>query len=84
MTFGVPTSLSSDGGPEFSATPTSEFLSRWGVHHRESSAYYPQSNGRAEVAVKKVKRLLKSCIGPGGSLNNDKFMRGNAAIAQYT
>ena len=28
------------------------------------------------MAVKKAKRLLKSCIGPGGSLNNDKFLRG--------
>lgn len=75
-TFGVPLSLSSDRGPEFSATATQEFLSLWGVQHRESAAYNPQSNGRAEVAVKKVKRLLKSCIGPNGSLNNDNFMKG--------
>jgi len=75
-TFGVPLSLTSDEGLEFTATATSDFLSRWGVHHRKSSAYNPQSNGRAEVAVKKVKRLLKSCIGPAGTLNNDKFMRG--------
>ena len=75
-TFGVPLNMSSDGGPELSATATDDFLSRWGVHHRESAAYNPQSNGRAEVAVKKAKRLLKSCIGPVGSLNNDKFLRG--------
>ena len=75
-TFGIPMNLSSDGGPEFDATATKEFLSLWGVHHRESSAYNPQSNGRAEVAVKKVKRLLETCVGPNGSLNNDKFMRG--------
>jgi len=75
-TFGVPLTMSSDGGPELSATATSDFLTRWGVHHRKSAAYNPQSNGRAEVAVKKAKRLLKSCIGPGGSLNNDKFLRG--------
>ena len=75
-TFGIPISLSSDGGPEFAATATAEFLSTWGVHHRMSSAHNPQSNGRAEVAVKKAKRLLKSCVGPSGSLNNDRFMRG--------
>ena len=75
-TFGVPNSLSSDGGPEFSASATQEFLSLWGVQHRESAAYHPQSNGRAEVAVKKAKRLLKTCIGPNGSLNNDQFMMG--------
>ena len=75
-TFGVPEILSSDGGPEFTATATKDFLDRWGVKHRLSSAYHPQSNGRAEVAVKKVKRLLKSCIDPKGGINNDHFLRG--------
>ena len=51
-TFGVPEEISSDGGPEFSASMTADFLSLWEIHHRVSSAYYPQSNGRAEVAVK--------------------------------
>ena len=74
--FGVPLTMSSDGGPEFTATATEDFLARWGVHHRQSAAYNPQSNGRAEVAVKKAKRLLKSCIDPRGSLNNDHFLRG--------
>ena len=75
-TFGVPEELSSDGGPEFTASQTQNFLSKWGVHHRKSSAYHPQSNGRAEVAVKSVKRLLRSNINPSGSLDNDKFLKG--------
>ena len=75
-TFGVPEILSSDGGPEFISTATEDFLTRWGVKHRQSSAYHPQSNGRAEVAVKKAKRLLKSCIDSRGGLNNDRFLRG--------
>ena len=74
-TFGVPKELASDGGPEFSADSTSSFLKTWGVEHRRSSAYYPQSNGRAEVAVKMVKRLLRSNVGPLGSLNTDKFLK---------
>ena len=74
-TFGVPKELSSDGGPEFSASATSEFLRKWGIMHRKSSAYHPKSNGRAEVAVKTVKRLLRSNVGPHGSLNTDRFLR---------
>jgi hypothetical protein len=74
-TFGVPEELSSDGGPEFSAGSTEAFLKLWGVNHRVSSAYFPQSNGRAEVAVKTVKRLLMSNTGPTGSLNHDRFVR---------
>ena len=56
-TFGVPAELSSDGGPEFVVGSTETFLRTWGVKHRISSAYFPQSDGRAEVAVKTAKRL---------------------------
>lgn len=74
-TFGVPEELSSDGGPEFTAGETENFLRLWGVRHRLSSAGFPQSNGRAEVAVKTAKRLLMSNTGPTGSLDHDRFLR---------
>ena len=74
-TFGVPVELSSDGGPEFTASHTQDFLRLWGIRHRLSSAYFPQSNGRAEVAVKAAKRLLMSNTGPTGSLDHDRFLR---------
>ena len=74
-TFGVPEEISSDGGPEFSSAATTDFITRWEVRHRMSSAYFPQSNGRAEVAVKKAKRLLMDNAGPTGSLNNDGLLR---------
>ena len=72
-TFGVPEQLSSDGGTEFTADATREFLKKWGVSHRISSAYHPQSNGRAEVAVKAAKRMLRTNV-TSGTLNTDKFL----------
>lgn len=74
-TFGVPEELSSDGGPEFTADATRGFLLNWGVRQRISSAYHPKSNGRAEVAVKTAKRLMRSNVSPSGSLDTDKFLR---------
>ena len=74
-TFGAPEELASDGGPEFMASMTKEFLKKWGIRPRVSSAYHPQSNGRAEVAVKTAKRLLRSNIDRNGSLNTDNFLR---------
>ena len=74
-TFGVPEDMSSDGGPEFTAALTLKFLENWGIKHRISSVSYAQSNGRAEVAVKKAKRILMDNINPNGSLNNDNFLR---------
>ena len=40
-----------------------------------SSAYNPQSNGRAEFAVKSMKRLIEDNIGPDGELDTDTFLR---------
>ena len=75
-TFGVPEELSSDGGPEFIASETKAFCKKWGVRQRISSAYFPRSNGRAEVAVKSAKRLLHSNINASGSLDNDRLLQG--------
>ena len=73
-TFERPKDLSSDGGPELSAARTSEFLKRWGgVTHTLSSAYFPQSNGRVEVAVRITKQLLKDHVGPNGSIYSDSL-----------
>ena len=36
---------------------------------------HPQSNGRAEVAVKSAKRLLRSNTDSSGTLDNDRFLR---------
>ena len=74
-TFGVPVELSSDQGPEFMGDETQDFLLRWGIKHRDSAAYHPQSNGRAELAVKATKRLLEENIGADGKLDTDKFLR---------
>ena len=49
---------------------------RW----RQSSAYYLQSNGRAELAVKVAKRILHDNIGTYGSIDNDKVTR---ALLQF-
>ena len=73
--FGVPEEISSDGGPEFSLAATADFLTRWQVRHRMSSAYFLQSNCRADVAVKKAKRMLLDNVGPTGTLNNDGLLR---------
>jgi hypothetical protein len=39
--FGVPEELARDGGPEFTASLTREFLTCWGVGHCLSSAHHP-------------------------------------------
>ena len=69
-TYGIPDSITSDGGPEFTSQITRTFLKDWNVHHRISSAYHPHANCRAEVGVKSTKRLIAGNTGPGGTLTD--------------
>ena len=80
QTYAAPEELGTDGGPSFTSSTFQEFLKTWCVRHRLSSVAYPQSNGRAELAVKTAKRIVKGNTGPQGSLDNDNVAR---AILQY-
>ena len=78
--YGTAETFQSDGGPQFMASNFQKFLKQWNCSHRLSSVAYPQSNGRAEVAVKTAKRILRENITSTGSLDTDKVAR---AILQY-
>ena len=80
QSHGAPEELGSDDGPPFTSFPFTQFLRDWAVKHRLSSAAYPQSNGRAELAVKSAKRIICGNTGAQGSLDNDCAAR---AILQY-
>ena len=73
--WGVPLQFSSDGASVFTSLEMKSFFNRWGISHRVSSAYFPQSNKRAEVGVKSSKRLITKNLRSDGSLDTDKFAR---------
>ena len=72
---GAPSTLRTDGGPQFVARRTRDFLRRWGVTHQVSTPHFPQSNGHAEAAVKAVKRLVQK-VCTRGELDSDEFAQG--------
>ena len=75
-TFGVPEELATDGGPPFQSHDYHSFLRTWNVDRRLSSAHYPQSNGRAEAAVKSAKRILLGNVDPvTGMLDTENAAR---------
>ena len=74
-TYGVPEEISSDGGPQFDLQGYKSFLEDWGMKKRMSSAHYPQSNGRAELAVKTAKRTLIDLTDGYGRLRHDLAAR---------
>ena len=78
--MGVPEEVATDGGPSFTCYETQQFFRQWGIRHRLSSAHYPQSNGRAEVAVKTAKRLLCDDTERGGMVGTEGVA---VALLQY-
>ena len=77
--FGVPAVVESDGGPPFNSAEWKKFLDKWNIHHRLSSAMYPESNSRAEIGEKIVKRLIAD-NSLNGDINRDEVTR---ALLQY-
>ena len=55
---GIPQSLISDNGPQYSGNAFREFAKSYEFEHITSSPRYPQSNGLAERADGTVKRML--------------------------
>ncbi|XP_064086122.1 uncharacterized protein K02A2.6-like [Macrobrachium nipponense] len=78
--WGAPELISTDWGTNLISEETTSFFRKWGFTVRLSSAHYPQSNGRAEAAVKTAKRIIRANIGKGGSLDCNKA---SLAILQY-
>ena len=56
---GIPTTLVSDNGPQFTSKEFGDKMSKWGVNHLLTPPYHPASNGLAERAVGLVKDRLK-------------------------
>jgi hypothetical protein len=58
--LGLPESVFSDNGPQFSSKEFEMFCHDLGIKHETSSPHFPQSNGAAESAVKIAKHILST------------------------
>ena len=74
-TYGIPEELATDGGLTYMSYETQKFLADYGVRHRLSSVAFAQSNKRAELGVKSMKRLIRENTNRDGSLTNDRFLQ---------
>ena len=74
-TYGIPEELATDGGLTYMAHETQKFLEDYGVRHRLSSVAFAQSNKRAELGVKSMKRLIRENTNGDRSISNNRFLQ---------
>ena len=60
--FGTPKALISDRGTHFCNKTLGSVLKKYGVQHRVSTAYHPQTNGQAEVSNREIKSILEKTV----------------------
>ena len=72
---GIPTILTTDGGPQFASQAFSDFCRQWGIHHVLSSPHHHEANGAAEAAVKAMKALIAKTT-TIGRIDADEFRSG--------
>jgi hypothetical protein len=63
--YAAPVVLRPDGGRQLVSAEVHDFLRKWGVTLEPSSPHLPRTNGRAEAAVKFLKKLVKGCTPEG-------------------
>ncbi|XP_045812264.1 uncharacterized protein LOC123906408 [Trifolium pratense] len=62
--FGIPRAIISDQGTHFCNRTMEALLRKYGVVHRVSTAYHPQTNGQAEVSNREIKQVLEKMVQP--------------------
>ena len=57
--FGLPTTLISDRGPQFSSKVFQEICKIFGINHRMSTAFHPQTDGESEQLNQELETYLR-------------------------
>ncbi|XP_020418036.1 uncharacterized protein LOC109948741 [Prunus persica] len=78
--FGTPRAIISDGGTHFCNRSFEALLKRYGITHRVSTPYHPQTSGQVEISNREIKQILEKTVSP---TRKDWSLRLNEALWAY-
>lgn len=73
--FGLPETIVSDNGTQFTSGCFQKFVSLNNIHHITSAPGHPATNGAAENAVKSFKNGLKAALADGNVMDVDALIQ---------
>ena len=62
--FGMPRAIISDGGSHFCNKPFQNLAKKYGIHHKVTTPYHPNTSGQAELANREIKHILEKTVNP--------------------
>lgn len=62
--FGTPRAIISDGGKHFCNKPFEALMKKYGVTHKVTTPYHPQTSGQVELANREIKQILEKTVSP--------------------
>ncbi|GJY69885.1 reverse transcriptase domain-containing protein [Tanacetum coccineum] len=71
--FGAPRAIISDRRTHFCNDQFAKVMLKYGVTHRLSTAYHPQTSGQVEVSNRGLKRILERTVGENHASWSDKL-----------
>ncbi|GJZ73098.1 reverse transcriptase domain-containing protein [Tanacetum coccineum] len=71
--FGTPRAIISDRDTHFCNDQFAKVMLKYGVTHRLSTAYHPQTSGQVEVSNRGLKRILERIVGENRASWSDKL-----------
>lgn len=78
--FGMPRAIISDQGTHFCNRTFEALMKKYGITHKVSTTYHPQTNGQAELANMKIKHISEKTVNPN---RKDWSLRLNDALWAY-
>ena len=62
--IGTPRAIISEGGKHFCNRIFKQLMKKYGITHKVSTPYHPQTSGQVEISNREIKRILEKIVNP--------------------